>query len=568
MYALMVTVLLAGTAQLPPTRDAGAHDSATRAATGIIRGRVTDRESGQPLAQVKVTLVPNNFLAELRWPPSATASEPRTTMTGSDGRYQYIHVPAGAYVVAFDPSEMSGTHLRQYFGEADPADDTDGLRPPALVLTDGEVRNDVNGALWRSLAIEGRVLDEQGEPLANVNVSAHPGGLSKISEGSRSTDDRGAFRLFGLKPGRYRVCANPDGHFQLADDSRDRPIRTCYPATTVDADAEAVVLSGASVEGIEIRLQHDRAFTIAGLAVDSTGSPLERAGIDLVAIGKNGSSSGEVEMRGAGRFVAKGFTPGEYAVRIVVGSPLIPEDKQELEFGYALVGVDSADVDGIMVTTAKLPRVVGQIVFEGAGPRKSGSEPMRVSAQSATPESQVLSGVLGPGAAVQNDDSFVLTALPGPQFVTVTEQPAGWHVRSVTYGDDDVTDTPVEFKKGGDPAALHITMTRGGAVVSGRLFDAAGKRVPAGYAMLISADPVRRRSGLGLVSLTLAESDGSFVLGAVRAGEYIVAARIVESPLFLLYPNEDELERIVQVGERIVLAEGEKREIDLRVVKP
>ena len=41
-----------------------------------------------------------------------------------------------------------------------------------LQLKDSEVRNDVDGALSRSLAIEGRVLDEVGEPMANVEM--HP----------------------------------------------------------------------------------------------------------------------------------------------------------------------------------------------------------------------------------------------------------------------------------------------------------------------------------------------------------------------------------------------------------
>ena len=39
---------------------------------------------------------------------------------------------------------------------------------------EGEARDDVNVALFRAFAIEGRVLDESGEPMANVGVSAHP----------------------------------------------------------------------------------------------------------------------------------------------------------------------------------------------------------------------------------------------------------------------------------------------------------------------------------------------------------------------------------------------------------
>ena len=191
--------------------------------------------------------------------------EPRTTLTDADGRYEYKQVPAGAYVVTFDPG-MRGTHLRQYFGEVQPADDTDGSRPPPVTLADGEVRDDVNGSLSRSLAIEGRVLDDLGEPMANVSVSVQPaGGAAQTWRESRSTDDRGTFRLFGLKPGEYRVCANPEWRFGPPGDLRVRPIRTCYPSAIAVANAEPIVLTSADVTGIDIRVQRSRAFKVSGM---------------------------------------------------------------------------------------------------------------------------------------------------------------------------------------------------------------------------------------------------------------------------------------------------------------
>ena len=178
--------------QLPPApsppRDAAARDtSAKPEVKGIIRGRVTDKESGQPLSRILVTLVSNTLAQDSR--VSRTTAEPRSTLTAADGRYELRQVPAGTYVVIFDPSAMRGTICARYFGEVGPADDNDGLRPPPLTLAEGEVRNDVDAALSRSLAIEGRVLDDLGEPMANVGVSVHPAdGLEESWLGSRSTD--------------------------------------------------------------------------------------------------------------------------------------------------------------------------------------------------------------------------------------------------------------------------------------------------------------------------------------------------------------------------------------------
>ena len=154
--------------QLPPVapaaRDAAPRDApATAAGTGIIRGRVIDAESGRPLGRVMVILVPSSLLSDDAAPTRAgIRSEPRTTLTGADGRFECKQVPAGAYYVTFEPSELRGSHLRQNFGETGPSDEISRSKSRPLVLKDGEVRSDVNVSLVRALAVEGRVVDEFG----------------------------------------------------------------------------------------------------------------------------------------------------------------------------------------------------------------------------------------------------------------------------------------------------------------------------------------------------------------------------------------------------------------------
>jgi hypothetical protein len=104
--------------------------------------------------------------------------------------------------------------------------------------------------------------------------------------------------------------------------------------------------------------------------------------------------------------------------------------------------------------------------------------------------------------------------------------------------------------------------------VSGRVLDAAGKNASAAYALLISTDPLKRQSGLGIVKRAMVKPDGSFTLGPVRAGEYVLAAGAIESPTLLSFPDGDDLESVAESGERITLAEGEKRQLDVRLAKP
>ena len=103
--------------------------------------------------------------------------------------------------------------------------------------------------------------------------------------------------MFGLKPGQYpHLCQPCDALLPATEDVREPPIRTCYPAATVDADADRVVLAGTDVGGIEIRVQRNRVYKITGMALDASGALIERAQVNLVTLGRNSSSSSGIEM--------------------------------------------------------------------------------------------------------------------------------------------------------------------------------------------------------------------------------------------------------------------------------
>lgn len=57
------------------------------AGTGVIRGRVIASDTKAPLRRVQIHLLPM----------TAEVAEPRLTMTGDDGRYEFTQLPAGRY---------------------------------------------------------------------------------------------------------------------------------------------------------------------------------------------------------------------------------------------------------------------------------------------------------------------------------------------------------------------------------------------------------------------------------------------------------------------------------------
>ena len=146
--------------------------------------------------------------------------------------------------------------------------------------------------------------------------------------------------------------------------------------------------------------------------------------------------------------------------------------------------------------------------------------------------------------------------------------PRGWIVKSVKYRGDDVTDTAVEFQSSTDPRLLEVTLTNQGAMITGRVLGDDGKDSPDAYVVMLPGDVARWRPFPGMPTIT-PKADGTFTIGPVRAGEYVIAAVTGLSMARLFEPSAraDIAERIAKDGERIVLVENDKHSIDLRITK-
>ena len=591
---LLLSVLTAGQVQpsapAAPSRDAVSRDGAAKARTATVSGRVIDRETGQPLGRVTVTLMSTAWrdqamsssamtaqtgIAETLDDSSLKQNQPRFAATAADGRFEFKQVLPGAYTVSFQASMSRGTHLDQSFGESGPRDPfKPATRVPPLELRDGETRENVNIALWRAFAVEGRVVDDAGEPVANadVNISQWESPSMMSMGRPRLTDDRGMFRIFGLRPGQYRICADGGMHFGPSEDVRDKLIRTCYPSAITDADAQPVVVSAAEAGPIEIRLQRNRTFRITGMAIDSSGAPIANPSVNLVSVTPTGgsSSSSSIQTKPGGQFIASGVTPGDYAIQVSTGSWRFPTPEQthDREMGYVPVRVDIGDVDGLVVATSRPAKVAGRMLFEGGAPELGTSKlSVMTMPDDMTGRGRMMFGAQT-AAAVRDDLSFELDGLFGPQLLMLMGPPRGWIVKSVKYRGDDVTDTAVEFKSSTDPSLLEVTLTNQGAIVTGRVLGDDGKETPDAYIVMLPGEVSRWRPFPGTPAIT-PKADGTFSIGPVRAGVYVIAAVTGLSMARLFDPSAraEIAERIAKGGERIVLVENDKHAIDLRITK-
>ena len=165
--------------------------------TGIVAGRVVDA-SGAPVPFAIVMLAGGPAI------PAGRGSAPGARVLSDEmGRFVFTNVAAGRLrIEASKPGWLSGALGRKRPNGAG----------STFNLADGERINTFVVTLWRAAVIAGRVTDDKGDPLIDVEVRAvrqtYVAGRRQSETPIRAkTDDLGAFRFSGLLPGDYLIAS-------------------------------------------------------------------------------------------------------------------------------------------------------------------------------------------------------------------------------------------------------------------------------------------------------------------------------------------------------------------------
>ena len=310
------------------------------AANGSISGKVTIKDKGA--AGIIV------FAEEQNYGPYTNKTMLRAT-TDSTGSYRITNVPAGTYNV------QPITPVFALDGEIN-----------SLVVSEGESIDGINFSLIPGGVITGKITDADGRPLIeeNVNVLLTNGSVITVhGDGLIRTDDRGIYRAYGLRPGKYQVWVGRDE--SLPDGPRPAYRRTFYPSVTDMAKATDIeVTEGSETKNIDIVVGRPPAtFKVSGRVLHAeTGKPLVRIKYGVYkSHGEYGSSSsvGENFTNVNGEFGLENVLPGTYAVFIV------PEDSGVRGDSVSFEVVDH-DVTDLVIRAGNAATVSGVVVVEGA----------------------------------------------------------------------------------------------------------------------------------------------------------------------------------------------------------
>lgn len=174
--------------------------------TAAMSGRVVDAETGQPVPGAIVKIGPRAGFYDQRGKRTvfltAISSSDRLGMTDVAGRFVFEELAPGMPIIVVD----APGYLVSAYGQHGP--DT----PVRQVhIADGQRLTDLVIRAWRGGVITGIVRDEAGEPVVDAPVQIlrrrfEAGARRLVADADTRTDDRGLYRLPGLRPGEYAVA--------------------------------------------------------------------------------------------------------------------------------------------------------------------------------------------------------------------------------------------------------------------------------------------------------------------------------------------------------------------------
>ncbi|HJR60557.1 MAG TPA: carboxypeptidase-like regulatory domain-containing protein [Vicinamibacterales bacterium] len=519
--------------------------------SGSIAGRVTAADTGDPMRRALVNL---NGL-----------QRPRSTYTDFEGRYQFTSLPPGSYNIFVNP----GSYRAGYQPTAYGASGT-GLgpmtRPKPIELADGQRVDNVDVALQRTGVIAGRVTDAEGGPAARVQVGAWRvlPGTEPSQAGSAQTDDLGQFRLFNLAPGDYFVMANPPHGGSQADVEGESVgfAPTYAPGTPVRSEAMRLRVARGAQVSADIRLVETRVYSVSGTIVSSRGEPLSHSSVMLMRAEGSAPTFG-TGVSPAGAFTIHNVPPGAYelvaryaparAPGTVVDGP-----EQGQEFASVKIEVGTMDVDGVVLVTRPGATVTGEIVFEDA-PREGGRVNLNVQAT----ERRMF---MGAPAVEVKENTFTLRNV----FTDVVIRGAAgggpaWGLKAVRLRGKDITDVPTTFTSA-DSGHLEVVFTAQAPALEGVVTDDAGKPVEDASIVIFGHDPSTWRPQSSYYRRGRVMKGGKFLITGLREGRYYAVA-VPPDLMMNAQPTTEMLESLSKVATAVTLNQGERRPVDLVLVR-
>jgi hypothetical protein len=536
-----------------PARDTPSQQQRTApgapAPTGRISGRVLAADNARPVRGARV------FVNAAEVPGGRGAS------TDENGNFDLTGLPSGRYTLTVSKSGF----ISLSYGQRRPLQ-----AGTPLQLGDGQQLSGIEFRLPRGSVIAGHVYDDTGEPMAGAFVQVMryqyaQGSRQLVPAGGGQSDDRGAYRVWGLNPGDYYVSAvarpfdgggrgmplggpgGPDGPggrggaIFIAGDAGaqvfaargvppgmpqdSEPVGyapTFYPGVSSIEEARPVRM-GLSAETLDIDfgLLLVRTAKISGRLVNPAGAGISNGTVMLTPdTGSSGRAAmGRVfgaRLAGDGSFSLANVPPGRYLLRAR------GQDGASPTFAVQPVTVTDGDVSDLTVVLAPSARISGAVAFQTT---QSATVPDVDSVRITAPAIDYVT--VGPNtvARVDREGRFTLGGVPaGAHWIRAQGLPRGWVLKSVVVDGREVIDLPVELRSGQELTDVSLTFTDRLAEINGAITSDEGLPLTEYTVLAFPTDAALWRPQARQIMTARPDQNGKYQMRGLPAGEYYLTA--------------------------------------------
>jgi uncharacterized protein (DUF2141 family) len=541
--AVALVLTTGGFAQDPAEKPA--RDSSAKPEACTVQGTVSAATSDAPLKSATVTV--------------KTGNESFLQLTNARGHFIFTGLPPGIYEVH---AGKAGYVREGYRLEGGASRETLELKP-------GEKLDEVQFRLTRAGVIVGRVTDENGEPVAGVEMDALAPGhfmqdLVTYADAGRfaMTNDLGEYRIYGLPPGAYYLAANVvrDGESMnslLFMGLKKNPI-LYYPGVTSRSEAGRIRIKAGQEIHIDFPLRIPKLSAVSGRVIDPRGRPEASARIRIRPrehdFGLLVPSTNETESDAQGNFVFTQIVPGSYVISAVddpTGERGVTEDRYWTEERVEVAG---DNVSGLQLQLREKLKITGKVTF--AGGSKLGLDGLIVylhGEHEFEPEESPSVGWIG-----KNGDFMIEDVRPTSNRLSMSGLPHGYYLRSAFFGSQNVLEEGLDLADKVDSGQLlKLTLSPGACQVQGIVLR--GEDPVSGALVRVfpeTPNPYREN-----VSFERTGEDGHFVIRDMPPGSYRLRAyaSVTDGD-----DDEDSSPDSADIA-RIVLAENESKTVQLKL---
>jgi protocatechuate 3,4-dioxygenase beta subunit len=524
-----------------------------------VSGRVVSAADGSPLKSVRVRLVQ----ADIDDHPQVYGDT-----TDNAGHFELKKVVAGRY-------RFFASHIG-YLEQIYQAKSTERGQGAVLSLISGQEITDVLFRLVRAGVITGKVVDDTGEPMIGVNVTV----LHKPSEeeledaGPRAkkvemttasigqTDDRGEYRIFGLKPGEYYLKATETGGVPYMGGGQDSgmgqermvlqvlgsPFAPMYFPGVLQLDqAQAVVLRAGEEMQADFAMRRIKLVEVAGRVMGVDGAPESRAFVRLSAAGVQDWFTGlGVSTDSKGDFSIKGVPPGSYHITASTYERGTEHStRRKIEVG-------ESNIDSLVLSLSGGATIHGRVT----GGNSRAPERAMVVLEPTAEEAETEQGF----KEVEKDGSFELQGVPdGSYALEVYGFDRGWFVKSARLGNEDAFQKGVQVEDGAAKGNLEIVVSNEGGQLDGAVTDNEKNQPLVGAQIKLRVDP-ESDYNRGRSKQVNTDQNGHYWLKDLPPGKYKITAKVPS-------PGEG-VPAIKSDPVPVTLGEREHQTVDIKLTVP